>query len=506
MSFEQRFSELHGDGRKAVATLQTAAEARIVAEPGADIAKVLCTHAYITAPEGESLSGEARLTARVNFSVVYLDTTGKCHGADATAEVSATAESEDITPGTALWVRAQVIGTEGKRVSAAEVGLRATVELEVHAHLCRTVRYVAGADGCYARTAPVTSWRATAHGAADIVKTEEYDLPGAARILIAEPSVTLFPVKALPDAALMTGKVATVVTYLSEQGDILTKTVGGDFSQEIAAAGAAEGDVATGTAALKHVSHRLVIGEAGSTLQCEHTVAAKAAMRRAVTAEGVTDAFANTNELVLSSAALTSDKPEAPVLVPERIETTAALDVDLPAVETILGTPGVHMSVANAYAADGLVTVEGVTGATVLYGGGEPGSRHAVRVESPFSVNLRVPAAREGMTACVWATPGDVLPRKRGGGELELSTGATFMVELSTAIAATAVTDIALGAEKPAKKSAFSVYYAKAGDDLWDVAKALSATPELVQTQNPALKAPLPAGERVLLYRKIAAK
>ena len=51
--------------------------------------------------------------------------------------------------------------------------------------------------------------------------------------------------------------------------------------------------------------------------------------------------------------------------------------------------------------------------------------------------------------------------------------------------------------------SAISIHIAKSGETLWDVAKALGSTPELVMLQNPDITLPLSGGERVIVYRHL---
>jgi len=64
------------------------------------------------------------------------------------------------------------------------------------------------------------------------------------------------------------------------------------------------------------------------------------------------------------------------------------------------------------------------------------------------------------------------------------------------------LTGLELGEERILPTSAFSVHIAKNGESLWDVAKALGLTPELVLVQNPGLSLPLNGGERVMAYRQ----
>ena len=59
------------------------------------------------------------------------------------------------------------------------------------------------------------------------------------------------------------------------------------------------------------------------------------------------------------------------------------------------------------------------------------------------------------------------------------------------------------GAEKEQNTAAISLYIAQEGDTMWELCKALTATPDEIMGQNPALTVPLKEGERVVYFRAL---
>ena len=59
------------------------------------------------------------------------------------------------------------------------------------------------------------------------------------------------------------------------------------------------------------------------------------------------------------------------------------------------------------------------------------------------------------------------------------------------------------GAEKEPNTEAISLYIAQEGDTRWELCKALTATPDEIMGQNPALTVPLKEGERVVYFRAL---
>jgi hypothetical protein len=47
------------------------------------------------------------------------------------------------------------------------------------------------------------------------------------------------------------------------------------------------------------------------------------------------------------------------------------------------------------------------------------------------------------------------------------------------------------------------MHIAKSGETLWETAKALSATPEVIMEQNGEITLPFKGGEKVIIYRHL---
>jgi chorismate mutase len=57
--------------------------------------------------------------------------------------------------------------------------------------------------------------------------------------------------------------------------------------------------------------------------------------------------------------------------------------------------------------------------------------------------------------------------------------------------------------EKKKQTSAISVYIANCGEELWDLSKRLSVSPEVLSANNKDLEFPLSGKERIVIYRQL---
>ena len=60
-----------------------------------------------------------------------------------------------------------------------------------------------------------------------------------------------------------------------------------------------------------------------------------------------------------------------------------------------------------------------------------------------------------------------------------------------------------VGEARELPTSAISVYVVSAKEGLWDVAKALGTTPEIIMSQNEGLELPFKGGEKIMLFRHL---
>ena len=63
------------------------------------------------------------------------------------------------------------------------------------------------------------------------------------------------------------------------------------------------------------------------------------------------------------------------------------------------------------------------------------------------------------------------------------------------------ISDIALASSKPIDDCSLCIYIVKPNQTLWDIAKELGVSQELILEQNSDVEFPLRAGEKLVVYR-----
>ena len=91
----------------------------------------------------------------------------------------------------------------------------------------------------------------------------------------------------------------------------------------------------------------------------------------------------------------------------------------------------------------------------------------------------------------------------RRGNEICVRVEISVLVSVSEGRHAEIITMVTEGEEISVPASAISLHIARHNESLWEVAKSLCTTPELVLVQNPHLELPLKGGERIVAYRHL---
>ncbi|MBO4538795.1 MAG: LysM peptidoglycan-binding domain-containing protein [Clostridia bacterium] len=92
---------------------------------------------------------------------------------------------------------------------------------------------------------------------------------------------------------------------------------------------------------------------------------------------------------------------------------------------------------------------------------------------------------------------------KSRGGEVDLSFEAIVNLKGVSEKTICVVSAIETGAPKEENDFAISLYIVQKGETLWDVAKALNTSEEILLRQNADVPLPLSGGEKVILYREL---
>jgi hypothetical protein len=504
MAFEPVFEMTKLDSLKRICVHQAVVEARLLSQGGIKIAKILSVATHCQVTPSEVFNGEARYNGRVGFKVIFADPEGKNHGMDYNADFTDKLLSDEIKTGLKPMLSATVLDTDIVSVDEREIKLACVAEVALDAVASESVNLLTkGGDNVYTHDDRMDYSKLVAENSVPFTVSDRLDDIKCENILLAETKVVTVNRRAALDAVVLEGNVICDLTCEDEGGMINSYRRVTPFVGEVSVPDAREGNMAIGTASLTSQSVTMEADGSNRSAALEYTLTGFAKVFTDDVAYPVTDAFSVTNELKSTGESLDVRKNKQNATFSDRVEGAVTLDINMPSADSVLAVTGAGLHLASAVAGDGRISYDGVVSANIIYYAAETNEKASVAVELPFSIHAdcRDAVPSDAVTAKGAVT--GVTTKIQRGNEIQIKADIEVEYILTGSETKYVITELALGEERVLPTAAFSVHIAKGGETLWDVAKALGMTPELVLTQNPGLALPLTGGERVIAYRHL---
>ncbi len=438
--------------------------------------------------------GYVEAEGRAEFKLLYIDTDnveqGVSYNADFTVRVEGDVSSDDRAD-------AFVVVGESDVTTGDSITLSAVVVVSVQTVSVGENEYLSEAEDCLVTNSDIVVPEFVSSKSVVIPVEEETTVGEVGKVLSLSADTIVKSATASENAVSVETITTATVTY-TEGEEIRTASFEIAKTDEIEVEGVKEGDIIAAYASVKK-SRIVLAGVTGeNVLRFEADLNIKIKAFRMSETAIISDVFSLTHETTLAREEIISSSITRTAFFEEKIDGIATLD-DGKRADRIIAIPWSSVQIAKAIAEDGGVRVDGIVLVSVLYEG-EDGV-DSVRAEVPFSSILTTDIDGEVRARAI---VGKIDAKPKRDGEIAFAITLYISVEEYVENTVTVVSSVDVGEEKEVNNSGLSVYIAREGDGLWDVCKALTATPEKILEQNPSLVEPLSEGERVLYFRNIS--
>ncbi|MDD4839670.1 MAG: DUF3794 domain-containing protein [Clostridia bacterium] len=496
MNFQ--YEKIAANCLKKVATVDRVVEFVASGVESGNVARVLGLIADARTVSVEALADEATYLGRVNFKMLYLDTDGEPRSLDYFADFNEKIKAE-ISAGCTLNGQIGVLETD--ITTDGELKLSAVVEITMYAmDKLEDECLVSTPEDCYDETAMIEVPMLVGVKSADIEVSDEKAVGGdISRVLLADTVVAVNELRAGDGLVFVGGDFEATVTYY-EDDEIKTANFHIPFTEEVLFDGVSIGDSIVAYPSIKTTRVVLTGVEGDNVLRIESLVSVKlfAFSRRMHNVIG--DVFMLSNELEVEKVEQNFCALEKCIFVSDKYVSSAMLADSRPAVRDIIGVISSQNSIAGTKIEDDKLIIEGVVGANLLYT--DENGFNSVKAELPYSLNFKTDVPQNAELR-VSGIVEDISARVKRDREIEVTTKLEFCIEVWVGNSCVMLKKVVIGEEKELNQSAISVFIASSGDSIWDVAKALSATPKSIITQNPNVEGGLKDGDKVMYFRQL---
>lgn len=496
MNFQ--YEKIAANCLKKVATTDRVVEFTATGVDSGNIARVLGLTADARTVSAEALEGEATYLGRVNFKLLYLDAEGEPKSLDYFADFTDKIKCE-IKAGAMLNGKITVLETDMS--TDGELKLSAVVEITLYAlDKSEDECLVATPEDCYEEKKMVEVPALIGTKSCEIEVSDEKAVScDIKRVLLADASAAVNEIRTGDGMVFVGGDFVALITYYADNEIRVAKyTI--PFSEEVMFDGVALGDRIAAYPTVKTTRVVLSGVEGDNVLRVESLITVKLFAFSKRSHNVVKDVFMLTNELEVETGEQNYCSLEKCLFVTDKFTASAMLNEDRPAVRDIIGVISSQNSIAGSSVSENKLTIEGVVGATILYT--DENGFNSVNAELPYSMSFNAELA-SGADIRISGIVDDISARVKRDREIEVMVKLEFAVEVWENCGCTMLKKVVIGAEKELNQSAVSVFIASDGDSIWDVAKALSATPKSIISQNPDIEEGLKDGDKVLYFRQL---
>ncbi|MDR3263783.1 MAG: DUF3794 domain-containing protein [Clostridiales bacterium] len=499
MADELKYGEIKTQYKKLVASSQVMVDFNVESKDGKRITKILSivTDPKVTAVD--ALNGECVINGRVNYKILYLNEDNEIVSLDYFSDYKDKISAKEVLPNSRLTVNTDIVDITINEDGIISISL--VIENNVYAITQEALPVLKAVPDNYfdeRRTITVQNYADTVKSLAEVV--EEASADGTVgRILMFDTTAIIDKVSAGNGIITVEGTLFANVLYTYSDGNYENKQITVPFTEEQPAPAGTTLQVFS-EAEIKTSKVVLAGTEDNNIIRIEAAIEIASTVIANLEEEVVADVFSITHEINTHTEKLVADKYYDSVSFGENVGGTINLEDNMPAINNILGYLGARNNIASLKSSADKAVVEGILSLTVLYRDSEE-TVNSVGVEIPYSVNIKDSAIFGDFTLEGKGKAGIINVKRRRDRELEVLAELHFNIRAYGKDTAQVISEVEELEAKAVNGSAVSIYNTGEGETLWDIAKALSCTPDAVLQQNEDLVFPVKNPGRVMLYR-----
>jgi len=329
------------------------------------------------------------------------------------------------------------------------------------------------------------------------------------RVLTVCPTTYIDRIESYQDYIKVIGGVCVNITYITrgENSTIRTYDNRFDFIQEIALSGITGDSIVMGKifTNYQNLGITTTLDQDKSIVNLVVPIDFRGYGYNLRNIQIVSDIYSTENFVNINTESFTNLTNFESKTFVEQISGSLPLEDNDLFIDEILGNTNCSVVVANSRLSGEYLTVDGVVSCDVIYRNIEFGAVVSKTIQIPYSVDLKVGDWGNGIY-CVDAAMTNHSIKVRRGTEIEFSGAVSLYLTLSNLGKEACIESVNLSDEKIICDSNLTIYIAKDGDTIWDIAKSLSVSEDSIIEQNPELSLPITAGDRIVVYKQSIAK
>lgn len=489
-------NEIVSDSRKRIAVNQATLECVIDASASGSVSRLLSvsTDACI---DGITVDGDITATGKLNAKIICVDNSGAITNYDYISEFEEKFNCE-LSYDNATYSAKIIVLDVDSEIKNDKIILQAITEISIFANLSMSTSVLSVSD-CPAitRLNDVTYTKTVENVNKSLNIVEEYECGvNVDRVLFFDSGAVATNSKLSDSILTVSGEVISTVIYESE-GIITTKQFNIPYQEEFSI----KSDNGKPRLSVCVDDSKLVLLDTsdGNIMRLEFKLSVDGVIATEITESVISDVCSATNAITTECGKLELSRYKGTLCLKDKISGSAVIDGEMDGVHKIVASNIARNCITNTYSGNGVITIEGVLTANVIYENNDTELR-PVQIEMPYSLPFDTDKVSESDEIDANAVVEILSTKVKRDSEIEVTALISISASIFSTTSCQVITAMEVGEKLSGDLPAIMIYQPTKRDDLWSIAKAMLAPIDELVAQNPHLTESI-SDKKVVYYR-----
>ncbi len=472
---------------------------------GKNVEKILSVSTCFNIVSNESLVGEVTYNANLLSNIFYKLQDGTVENTATSTSISSRYENELLTATSSVFIIPNIISSEIEKIAEDNFKIKTNIELSfIGANNQEIAFYAGGDENVFVKQTEIPLSSLTAKNCSlfsqPIILDAKCPIDS---VLSTQTGVVTTKTESLDNMVIVEGKIFAnaLVKSAEETPRIFAISNLEQFREEIEDANVKPNSqiLALAKVVCEDVKTEIQENSESVEISVPINICYDVVETRNITV--VTDAYSIKNEISATTGGFNSTEFLAKESFEFKFDGNISLDEETPRVDKIIATDGSYLTITNTALSDNELLVEGIVKTNLIYLNDEENGLNSITIEIPFSETQRA-NTNFANNIIYEAFVSEVDATAKKGREIFIDGKITLTISPSTETSHAVISNVEIGDEIEASTSAIEIYFANAGQTLWDIAKDLKVSKNILELQNKDLPEVMQGGEKVVYYNQ----
>lgn len=474
--------------------------------PETDVSKILSASASVTIDKFEALLGELSFSGEACLNLVYALEDGTISSHKTCQDFNGKFESLAIDPSTLVKILPNILEIQVENGTGNSIKVKVLLENTFFAMKNQEINVFENTDdNVFVKESEMTLSKHKSRNCSTFSQTSIFETKVPVKnILNITSGAIIGKVDVLDEIVVFEGEVITKVLYSSNEDNsrLICLSNKDIFREEIEDANAERENLVWAGATVLQKEIEETIDSENKTIEIAIPIKICYDLFENKTIKTTADAFSTTNELNLTTEAFITTEVVGNETFDNKIDGTISLNEQALRVDKILAVDGAYLTTISENFENGELKSEGLVHLNLIYLNDDEESTNAVSLEIPYSFKEKISAespARVQTKSQIVEIDASVKRGKDIYIDGKIKTEVWILKDKENAI----ITEAQIGEAFEERDGAVEIYFAQEGKTMWDVAKDMKVSEEILKQQNPEVVEPFGQSEKIVFFNQI---